>query len=285
MKNKLKVQDILISVSQINEEDFISLTDMARYKKDVKTGLTIQNWLRNQKTIEFLTLWEKINNPNFKNTTHFILKNRAGSKNFSLSAKDWIEKTGAIGIISRAGRYGGTYAHKDIVSEFDKWLKLTPKAQPNGLYIIKVGEFCKIGITQNINARIKTIETYNPLNCELLFYEKIENSRGIEHFLHQKLKNKNIKNEWFKLSKKDINSVIQNIVELTKIEYLTDRQKEIIDLANIEISTTELHSKIRFSKTTILKELKYLIKIGKIKKIRKGRKITYKNNHLERSKS
>jgi len=132
MKNKLKVQDILISVSQINEEDFISLTDMARYKNAEQTGKVIQQWLRNSKTIEFLGLWEKINNPDFNLPVFEYIKNQAGSKNFSLSAKDWIEKTGAIGIISRAGRYGGTYAHKDIAFEFGSWLSAEFK-----LYLIK----------------------------------------------------------------------------------------------------------------------------------------------------
>ena len=273
MKNKLKVQDILISVSQINEEDFISLTDMARYKKDIKTGLTIQNWLRNQKTIEFLTLWEKINNPNFKLTIKNNFREFADTR---ISVKDWIAKTGSIGIISKSGRYGGTYAHKDIALEFDKWLKLTPKNQPDGLYIIKTGNFYKIGITQDIKSRIKTIETNNPLTPELIFYEKISKSREVESFLHIKLKSKNIKNEWFKLSKKDINSTIKEIVKLTNIDYLTNRQNKILEIVKNATSTIDLSKEIGFSKTTILKELKHLMKIGKIKKIRNGRKITYK---------
>ncbi|HIC10066.1 MAG TPA: KilA-N domain-containing protein [Campylobacterales bacterium] len=129
MKNKLKVQEIIISVSKIEQEDYISLTDMARYKPDIKTGLTIQNWLRNQTTIEFLTLWEEINNPNFKVVENDYFKEFANTR---LSVQEWIEKTNAIGIISKRGRYGGTYAHKDIALEFATWL--SPKFK---LYLIK----------------------------------------------------------------------------------------------------------------------------------------------------
>jgi len=121
MKNKLKVQDILISVSQINEEDFISLTDMARYK-DAEPKTTINNWLKNKKTIEYIGLWEKVNNENFKGIEFDTFKKSAGLNTFALSPKQWIAKTNAIGIVSKAGRYGGTYAHKDIALEFATWL-------------------------------------------------------------------------------------------------------------------------------------------------------------------
>jgi hypothetical protein len=132
MKNKIKVQEIEIAISQINEEDFISLTDMAKYKDAEHTGKIIQNWLRNSKTIEFLSIWEKINNSNFNIPEAEYIKSEAGTSNFTISVKEWIKRTKAIGIVSRAGRYGGTYAHKDIAFEFATWL--SPEFK---LYIIK----------------------------------------------------------------------------------------------------------------------------------------------------
>jgi hypothetical protein len=274
MKNKLKVQDIIISVSKIKQEDFISLTDMARYKNpEPKT--TINNWLKNKKTIEYVGLWEKVNNDNFNLSNFKSLKNQAGSKNFSLSISNWVTKTKAIGIISKAGRYGGTYAHKDIAFEFERWLKSIPNNKPDGLYIIKTGSYYKIGITQDIKSRIKNIETHNPFKPELIFYEKIPESHKIEKLLHLKYKHKNIKNEWFKLSSRDINSIIKEIVKLTNIDYLTDRQQKILKILQNKTSTINLSKEIGVSKTTILKELKILIKQNKIQKIRNGRNITY----------
>jgi hypothetical protein len=121
MKNQIKVQEIVISISKIEQEDFISLTDMAKYK-NAEPKTTINNWLKNKKTIEYIGLWEKVNNPDFKGIEFDTFKNSAGLNSFTLSPKQWIEKTGAIGIISKAGRYGGTYAHKDIALEFATWL-------------------------------------------------------------------------------------------------------------------------------------------------------------------
>lgn len=122
MKNQIKVQEIIISISKIEQEDFISLTDMAKYKNAKQTGKVIQQWFRNSKTIEFLGFWKKINNQNFNIPEFEYIKNQAGSNNFSLSVKEWIIKTNAIGIVSKAGRYSGTYAQKDIAFEFATWL-------------------------------------------------------------------------------------------------------------------------------------------------------------------
>ena len=113
------VQDAPINVIQFNEEDYISLTDMMKAKDG---EFFFHNWLRNRNTIEFLGIWEKVHNPNFNPVEFDIIKSQAGLHNFRLSAKEWMEKTCAIGIISRAGRYGGTYAHKDIAFEFAMWI-------------------------------------------------------------------------------------------------------------------------------------------------------------------
>jgi hypothetical protein len=123
VKNKkIIVHGIEIVTFKRNEADFISLTDIARFKGVVETDDVIKNWMRNRGTIEFLGLWEKVNNPNFKPVEFDGFRNEAGSNHFVLSPSKWINRTGAIGIISRPGRNGGTFAHKDIAFEFASWI-------------------------------------------------------------------------------------------------------------------------------------------------------------------
>ena len=112
---KITVKDTVVSVLKVNKEDYISLTDMLKAKDG---DFFFSNWLRNRNTVEFLGIWEQLNNPNFNCAEFDIIKSQAGLNNYRLSAKEWMEKTKAIGIISKAGRYGGTYAHKDIAFEF-----------------------------------------------------------------------------------------------------------------------------------------------------------------------
>ena len=116
---KITVKDTEVSVLKVNEEDYISLTDMLKAKDG---DFFFSNWLRNRNTVEFLGIWEQLNNPNFNCAEFDIIKSQAGLNNYRLSAKDWMVKTKAIGIISKAGRYGGTYAHKDIAFEFAMWI-------------------------------------------------------------------------------------------------------------------------------------------------------------------
>jgi len=114
---KITVQNTQITVIKQNVDDYISLTDMLKAKDG---EFFFSNWLRNRNTIEFLGIWERLMNPNFNCAEFDIIKSQAGLNRFRLSAKEWTEKTNAIGIISKAGRYGGTYAHKDIAFEFGK---------------------------------------------------------------------------------------------------------------------------------------------------------------------
>ena len=117
---KINVDNKEISVISIDERDYISLTDMV---KNIENGLAlIEKWLRNKNTIEFLGIWEEMYNPNFNSPEFEGIKNEAGLNRFILSVKQWIEKTNAIGIIAKAGRYGGTYAHKDLAFEFASWV-------------------------------------------------------------------------------------------------------------------------------------------------------------------
>ena len=121
---KIKVQNVEISVAKYDEEDYISLTDMAKsqYQEHI-----IFRWLSLKSTIEYLGEWEMLYNPIFNCTEFGTIKNVAGSNNFVLSVKTWIERTNAIGIRSKAGRYGGTYAHRDIAYHFGMWM--SPKFQ------------------------------------------------------------------------------------------------------------------------------------------------------------
>ncbi|MDP2880796.1 MAG: KilA-N domain-containing protein [Azonexus sp.] len=129
---KLVVQDTLVSLTRINDDDYISLTDIARVRNPDEPKDVVKNWLRNRSTVEYLGLWEKINNVAFKGVEFDSFRLQAGSNSFTLSPNKWIEATAAIGIKSTAGRGGGTYAHRDIAFEFASWVSAEFK-----LYLIK----------------------------------------------------------------------------------------------------------------------------------------------------
>ena len=130
--SNINVDELAIMVKEINQTDYLSLTDIARYSNPDEPKDVIKNWLRLRSTIEFLGLWERLNNPNFKGVEFDSFKNNAGSNSFTLSPQRWITSTDAIGIISKSGRYGGTFAHTDIAFEFASWI--SPEFK---LYIIK----------------------------------------------------------------------------------------------------------------------------------------------------
>ena len=116
---KISVKDTQVSVIKVHNEDYISLTDMLKAKEG---EFFFYNWLRNRNTIEFLGIWESLHNPGFNSVEFDRIKTVAGLNNFRLSAKEWMERTHAVGIVSKTGRYGGTYAHKDIAFEFAMWI-------------------------------------------------------------------------------------------------------------------------------------------------------------------
>jgi hypothetical protein len=118
-KSQIEVENKLISIVKQDEQDYISLTDMVR---DEEGSDHIRNWMRNRNTVEFIGLWESLNNPNFKRVEFDTFRKQAGLNSFNLTPKKWIETTNAIGIISKSGRYGGTYAHKDLAFEFGSWI-------------------------------------------------------------------------------------------------------------------------------------------------------------------
>lgn len=127
--SQIKVKDYEVSIVKHNERDYISLTDMLKAKDG---DFFISDWLRNRNTVEFLGIWESLNNPNFNYGEFAIIRSQAGLSSYKISVKEWAEKTNAIGIISKTGRYGGTYAHSDIAFEFGTWI--SPEFK---LYLIK----------------------------------------------------------------------------------------------------------------------------------------------------
>ena len=138
--------------------DYVSLTHIARYKNKEEPKDVVKNWLRVKNTIEFLGLWESINNPNFKGVEFDSFKNEAGSNSFTLSPQRWVESTNAIGIVSKSGKCGGTYAHKDIAFKFAAWISAEFE-----LYIIKdyqrlkSDENSRLSLNWNLNREISKI--------------------------------------------------------------------------------------------------------------------------------
>ena len=126
---KLTVLENEITILKVDDQDYISLTDMLKAKDG---DFFISDWLRNRNTIEYLGIWEKIHNPDFNYGEFAIITSKAGLNSYKLSAKEWSEKTNAIGLVAKAGRYGGTYAHKDIAFEFGMWISAEFK-----IYLIK----------------------------------------------------------------------------------------------------------------------------------------------------
>jgi hypothetical protein len=141
-KSVIEVQGTAIAILNQNNQDYISLTDIARYRNSQEPFAIINNWMRSRGTIEFLGLWEKLNNPDFNPLEFERFKNEAGSNYFVLSPQRWIEATQAVGITSKSGRYGGTYSHRDIAFEFASWISSEFK-----LYLIK--EFQRLKDDEN----------------------------------------------------------------------------------------------------------------------------------------
>ncbi len=129
---KIEVKGTEIAIFKTQMDEYISLTDIARYRDTERSDYILQNWMRNRSTVEFMGLWEQFNNPDFNSIEFDGIKNMSGSNSFSLTPKRWIEATNAIGVISKTGRYGGTFAHRDIAFEFATWISAEFK-----FYLIK----------------------------------------------------------------------------------------------------------------------------------------------------
>ena len=139
----IEVQGTAITILAGQQDDFISLTDIAKHKEPARADHVIQNWMRNRDTVEFLGVWERLNNAGFKPLEFEGFRNRAGLNSFVLTPRQWIDATAAIGLVSKSGRYGGgTFAHKDIAFEFASWISVEFR-----LYLIK--EFQRLKEDEN----------------------------------------------------------------------------------------------------------------------------------------
>ena len=124
VKASIEVQGTVVSILSEKQEDYISLTDIARHRNPDGIDDLIRNWLRNCDTVEFLGIWEQLHNPDFNPVEFDGIKMQAGLNSFALTPKQWLDRTRVIGLISKAGRYGGTYAHKDIAFELASWISV-----------------------------------------------------------------------------------------------------------------------------------------------------------------
>ncbi len=157
-KEKINANGLSIEIyTKDFKNDYISLTDIARYKTD-EPYIVINSWFKSRDHIEFLGLWETMHNENFKPSEFDRFRNEAGSNGFALSPQKWIKSTNAIGVVSKSGRYGGTYAHSDIALEFASWISPLFK-----LYIIedyqrlKTDENSKLALTWNLHREVSKI--------------------------------------------------------------------------------------------------------------------------------
>lgn len=158
----LKVKEQNISIFYKKDEDYISLTDIARIKNEDEPKDVVKNWFRNRSTVEFLGLWERINNLNFKGVEFDPLLRDSGSNSFTLSPTKWINTTGAIGIISKTGRGGGTFAHKDIAFEFASWISAEFK-----LYLIKEFQRLKDDENERLQLEWNLQKTLSKINYKI----------------------------------------------------------------------------------------------------------------------
>ncbi len=189
VRHFLEVDGSKINISKINDKDYFCLTDMV---KNIEGGQSlIEKWLRNKNTLEFLGVWEMLNNPSFNLEEYERIQSDAGLNRFVISAKQWAQRTNAIGIAAKAGRYGGTYAHKDIAFEFCSWISPVFK-----LYLIK-------------DYQIQQDKEHNPMLVEwdvrrvLTKVNYVLHTDAIKNFIIPKTNFKNLKQSWIYASEAD----------------------------------------------------------------------------------
>ena len=161
-KFTIDVKGTAITVVSRKDDDYICLTDIAKHKEPDRADHVIQNWMRNRNTVEFLGVWERLNNADFKPLEFEGFRNRAGLNSFVLTPRQWIDATGAIGLVSKSGRYGGTYAHKDIAFEFASWISVEFK-----LYLIKEFQRLKQDESRRLSLAWNLNRTLSKLNYRI----------------------------------------------------------------------------------------------------------------------
>jgi hypothetical protein len=161
-KATIDVQGTAVTVLSQASDDYISLTDIAKHKEPDRSDHVIQNWMRNRNTIEFLGVWERLNNAGFKPLEFEGFKTRAGLNSFVLTPRQWIDATHASGLVSKSGRYGGTYAHRDIAFEFASWISVEFK-----LYLIKEFQRLKEDESRRLSLAWNLNRTLSKLNYRI----------------------------------------------------------------------------------------------------------------------
>lgn len=161
-KTTIEVQGTIVTILKQRDDDYICLTDIAKHKEPDRADHVIQNWLRNRNTVEFLGVWERLHNADFNPLEFEGFRNRAGLNSFVLTPRQWIDGTGAIGLVSRPGRYGGTYAHKDIAFEFASWISVEFK-----LYLIKEFQRLKDDESRRLSQAWNLNRTLSKLNYRI----------------------------------------------------------------------------------------------------------------------
>lgn len=161
-KATIEVQGTAVTVLSQAGDDYISLTDIAKHKEPERSDQVIQNWMRNRNTIEFLGVWERLHNVDFKPLEFEGFRNKAGLNSFVLTPRQWIEATHASGLVSKSGRYGGTYAHRDIAFEFASWISVEFK-----LYLIKEFQRLKEDESRRLSLAWNLNRTLSKLNYRI----------------------------------------------------------------------------------------------------------------------
>ena len=161
-KATIEVKGTVVTVLSQASDDYISLTDIAKHKEPDRSDQVIQNWMRNRNTIEFLGVWERLNNVSFKPLEFEGFKTKAGLNSFVLTPRQWIDTTHASGLVSKSGRYGGTYAHRDIAFEFASWISVEFK-----LYLIKEFQRLKEDESRRLSLAWNLNRTLSKLNYRI----------------------------------------------------------------------------------------------------------------------
>jgi KilA-N domain len=219
----LNVEGSDIRIVQQNEQDFISLTDIARRFNEENPSILIINWLRTKDTLDFLGVWEKLNNPNFNLIEFDKIRNEAGRNNFVLSASRWIESTNAIGITSKVGRYGNTLAHRDIALGFCYWN--SPAFQ---LYLIQEFQRLKSDETQRLSLEWSVRRLITKANY------KIHSDAVRNHIVPPKLQNTQFEGNYFASEADILNMAVFGISAREWREQNLDIKGNMRDYASIE---------------------------------------------------
>ncbi len=267
MKKKLKVKGINITIMKINNEDFISLTDMLRAKDG---DFFISDWLRNRNTVEFLGIWEKIHNPNFNYGEYATIRNKAGLNNYKISVKEWTKKTNAIGLKATSGRYGGTYAHKDLAFEFGMWISAEFK-----IYLIKEFQRLKRLENKNLDWNIKRILTkinykiHTDSIKEILIPKKINLNNKFIYSDEADLLNLALFNKTAKEWKKENKNKKGNIRDYATIEQLVILSN--LENLNAEFIRLNFNNEDRLIKlnTIAIRQMQSLLENSNIEKLKK----------------